>query len=82
VVAGVVTFRRPAPVIVKPVAVRAVAPVSAPPAQAVNRSPAAPQSGAQEIKMYQNLSVLEDYDMLAGFDVISELPQRTKKIAD
>jgi hypothetical protein len=35
-----------------------------------------------ELKMYQNLPVLEDYDMLADFDVISELPKGTHKIAD
>ena len=29
----------------------------------------------QEVKMYENLPVLEDYDMLANFDVLSELPQ-------
>lgn len=40
------------------------------------------QVANQELKMYQNLPVLEDYDMLAGFDVISELPKGTHKLAD
>jgi len=45
--------------------------------------PAAVQSeAAQELKMYQNLPVLEDYDMLANFDVISELPKGSAKVAD
>jgi Putative zinc-finger len=29
----------------------------------------------EELKMDENLSVLEDYDMLANFEVLSELPQ-------
>jgi predicted anti-sigma-YlaC factor YlaD len=53
---------------------------------AVTAPPAAPVAKAQvtndELKMYQNLPVLEDYDMLADFDVISELPKGTHKIAD
>lgn len=45
--------------------------------------PAAVQSeAAQDLKMYQNLPVLEDYDMLANFDVISELPKGSSKVAD
>ena len=45
--------------------------------------PVAPgQAASQELKMYQNLPVLEDYDMLTNFDVISELPQGSHKIAD
>jgi hypothetical protein len=40
------------------------------------------QAANQELKMYQNLPVLEDYDMLANFDVISELPKGNHKIAD
>jgi predicted anti-sigma-YlaC factor YlaD len=44
---------------------------------------AAVQSEAtQELKMYQNLPVLEDYDMLADFEVISELPKGNSKVAD
>ena len=37
---------------------------------------------AQELRMYQNLSVLEDYDMLADFDVIPELSKGSHKVAD
>jgi hypothetical protein len=37
---------------------------------------------AQELKMYQNLQVLEDYDMLSNFDVISELPKGSSKVAE
>jgi len=40
------------------------------------------QAATQELRMYQNLPVLEDYDMLANFDVISELPKGNHKIAD
>lgn len=82
VVVGVVTLRRPARVNVHRVRVTAAAHASVPPAQAGNRAPAAPVTGAQELNMYQNLSVLEDYDMLAGFDVISELPKGSGKVAD
>jgi anti-sigma-K factor RskA len=50
---------------------------------AQTEKPAAVQSdAAQELKMYQNLPVLEDYDMLANFDVISELPKGSTKVAD
>ncbi len=48
-----------------------------------SEKPNAVQSeAAQELKMYQNLPVLEDYDMLANFDVISELPKGSNKVAD
>jgi hypothetical protein len=36
----------------------------------------------QQAKMDENLSVLEDYDMLSSFDVISELPKGNNKLAD
>ncbi len=50
---------------------------------AQSEKPNAVQSqAAQELKMYQNLPVLEDYDMLANFDVISELPKGNGKVAD
>jgi hypothetical protein len=45
-------------------------------------TPAPSQAAAQELKMYQNLPVLEDYDMLAGFDVISELPKGKDNAVD
>ena len=40
------------------------------------------QAATQELRLYQNLPMLEDYDMLANFDVISELPKGNRKIAD
>jgi Putative zinc-finger len=40
-----------------------------------------PASGAQS-KIDENLSLLEDYDMLSSFDVISELPKGNNKVAD
>ena len=49
---------------------------------AQTEKPTAPSEAAQELKIYQNLPVLEDYDMLANFDVISELPKRSSKVAD
>ena len=82
VAVGVIALRRPSRVKVGPRPVAAAVHVSAPPAQAANQRPAAPETGAQEVNMYQNLSVLEDYDMLAGFDVISELPKGSGKVAD
>lgn len=48
----------------------------------VTVAPRASQAGAQELKLYQNLLVLEDYDMLADFDVISALPQGNHRVAD
>ncbi|HUI40637.1 MAG TPA: zf-HC2 domain-containing protein [Terriglobia bacterium] len=59
-------------------------PPSAPSANlaAASAPPVRSQAGAQELNMYQNLPVLEDYDMLADFDVISELPRRNHKVAD
>jgi Putative zinc-finger len=73
-------------VIVRNAGLQSPAPSSPPLATvAVAVQPAAPapsQAGAQEIKLYQNLPVLEDYDMLANFDVISDLPQGSHKVAD
>lgn len=78
IIVAVVTFRTSRP----PAPVVPAAPVAAPAAPGVSSAAAAPQTAAQELKMYQNLSVLEDYDMLAGFDVISELPKGNEKVAD
>jgi hypothetical protein len=36
----------------------------------------------EELKMYQNLGVLEDFDMLENFDVLSELPRGEAKVAN
>jgi len=35
-----------------------------------------------ELSLYQNLPVLEDYDLLANFDVLSELPVGGKKVVN
>jgi hypothetical protein len=35
-----------------------------------------------EVTLYENLSTLEDYDMLANFDVLSELPQGAPKVVN
>jgi anti-sigma factor RsiW len=81
VVAGLIAYRHALHRI--PAHPAQVAAAHVPPAaEAVRRSAVAPQNGAQELSMYQNLSVLEDYDMLAGFDVISELPKGSSKVAD
>lgn len=37
---------------------------------------------ADDMTMYENLPTLEDYDMLASFDVLSELPQGAPKVAN
>jgi anti-sigma factor RsiW len=49
--------------------------------------PAAPPpdqetSAQDEITMYENLGILEDYELLAGFDVLSEIPVGEKKVAN
>ncbi len=60
-----------------PVAISSAPQVSetAAPASAEVEAPAHPLSAEQQVKVDENLSVLEDYDMLANFDVLSELPQ-------
>jgi len=59
------------------------APAAGPAVQVASTTAAPrPEAATQELKMYQNLPVLEDYDMLAGFDVISELPKGSGKVAD
>lgn len=50
--------------------------------QTVEKPSAQTPAASQELKMYQNLPVLEDFDMLSNFDVISELPKGSQKIAD
>ena len=42
--------------------------------------PTEPMGGEEELKLYQNLSVLEDYDLLAEFDLLSELPKGETKV--
>jgi len=36
--------------------------------------------GEEELNLYQNLAVLEDYDLLAEFDLLSELPKGESKV--
>jgi len=36
--------------------------------------------GEEEVKLYQNLFMLEDYDLLAEFDLLSELPKGETKV--
>ncbi len=38
------------------------------------------QQAESELTMYQNLSLLEDYDMLREFDVLSEMPKGGKRV--
>lgn len=38
------------------------------------------EQARSELTMYQNLLLLEDYDMLRDFDVLSELPRGGKKV--
>jgi len=82
--AGAPGGKAPAPVTAAvPVPSPTPATAGAPALQVASTAPApAPQTATQELKMYQNLPVLEDYDMLAGFDVISELPKGSGKVAD
>jgi len=40
------------------------------------------ESEADELSLYQNLPVLEDYDMLADFEVLSEIPKGAKKVVN
>jgi hypothetical protein len=59
-----------------------------PPERTVAQSqptPTPPEQGPSvedEITMYENLGILEDYELLAGFDVLSELPTGEKKLAN
>lgn len=38
------------------------------------------EPGQEELNIYQNLPVLEDYDVLANFEVLSELPKSEKQV--
>lgn len=40
------------------------------------------ESASQEMNLYENLKVLENYDMLANFKVLSEMPQASDKSND
>ena len=43
---------------------------------------AAAKAGEDELGLYENLTVLEDYDLLANFDVLSELSRGEKKVGN
>jgi anti-sigma factor RsiW len=51
-------------------------------APSVVRPPAAGATEEDEISLYDNLPILEDYDLLANFDVLSELPRGGKKVVN
>lgn len=67
---------------------RAVPPETQPKQLAKAQPPAVTQAqttaaaGEDELSLYQNLPVLEDYDLLVNFDVLSELPARGKRIVN
>jgi anti-sigma factor RsiW len=61
----------------------AAAPQGAPQTSApANQTVAENADASQELKLDQNLPILEDYDMLANFDVLSEMPKARKKADD
>lgn len=80
VVASVVVLRtrpsRPTSGGALPQAGPQVASQAAPPAA----SGAEMDGGEEELSLYKNLLVLEDYDMLADFDMLSELPKSGGKV--
>jgi anti-sigma factor RsiW len=49
---------------------------------AIHSIPAVPPSSEAEFKMIKDLPVLEDYDVLANFDALSELPMATPADGD
>jgi hypothetical protein len=57
------------------VARKAGAPAAGTEAAQATREPA-----EEELSLYQNLPVLEDYDLLANFEVLSELPKSEKQV--
>jgi Putative zinc-finger len=73
ILAGIAVLRTPS--------LHPVARPEAVPASPVTAQVKSPASEAQS-KMDENLSVLEDYDMLNSFEVISELPKGNNKVAD
>jgi len=82
VVAGsLVVYRSRRPQVVPQPTARQEAPKPAAPVPATPVSPVLPGE-ADELSLYQNLPVLEDYEMLANFDVLSELPKGEKKVAN
>jgi hypothetical protein len=95
VVLGVVLLRR-SPQNPPPVAQQSPPPVTQPAptvpleiqpqplaqAPAVTPPQTAAAAGEDELSLYQNLPVLEDYDLLANFDVLSELPAKGKKLVN
>lgn len=81
----------PAPQAEQPAQVRSQSPSARqlqPPVTAQTKSPSAapPQTTVMpeedELSLYENLQVLEDYDLLANFEILSELPGGGKKVAN
>ncbi len=83
VVATLVVFERRRPAASRTTAYPTAGQAAPPPKQgsALPAQASAP-ADENELSLYQNLPVLEDYDMLANFDVLSELPKGEKKIAN
>ena len=50
------------------------------PAAGMGAAQAAGEPAEEELSLYQNLPVLEDYDLLANFEVLSELPKSEKQV--
>ena len=97
IIAGLLVFRTQGPrESLRPLAHKEQPAVQPPPASTTPNAP--PQTLAQshpaairsdqttsaedEITMYENLGILEDYELLAGFDVLSEIPLGEKKVAN
>ena len=70
---------QPAPTVPPETQPQQVAQAQAP---AVTQQPTAGTAEEDELSLYQNLPVLEDYDLLANFDVLSELPAKGKKLVN
>ena len=87
-VSGLLTLHFSRPVHTRPTAplheAMSVTPNTRGPARApaVAAGETRPASGKNEIALYSNLKVLENYDMLAKFDVLSELPRADNKAND
>lgn len=58
------------------------APCDIKPSTTAHATVAPAESASQEMDLYENLKVLENYDMLANFKVLSELPQVSDKSND
>lgn len=82
VAVSTVILRMKRPVAVPKASVPPAVQVATPAAPTVATSKAGTEteSGQDELSLYKNLPVLEDYDLLADFDVLSELPKAGKQV--